>query len=104
MWIFNFVLFLIFVFAAGILFFFNQGATVQHLSLFFKEFNQLPLTYLLLETFLAGAVWAFLFSIAMEIRLRLKNRKYKKKAKSLQKEVDKLRTESIENVDLPEEE
>ncbi|MBN1754631.1 LapA family protein [bacterium] len=104
MWIVNFLLFIIFIIAAIGLFYFNQGATINNLSIGFREYEHLSLNFILLETFLAGAVWAFIFSIIQEIRLRLRISKINKATKKLQSEIERFRLSAVRDLDVTGEE
>ncbi|MBN2542293.1 LapA family protein [bacterium] len=103
MWIFNLILFFIFIVAAVALFYFNQGAVLDNLSLGFKDYKEISTNFVIFETFLIGAFWAFLFSVVQEIRLRIRISKLKKANKRLHAELNQSRTKPLDDINLEEE-
>ncbi len=103
MWILEFMLFLIALIIMAAVVIFNGAAEIETFSLGFTEFNGILLSLVVFVTFLAGAFWAFLFAIIMDIKLRLNVSKYKKQAERLKQELNRSRTKPIEDVSISEE-
>ena len=68
----------------------NSG-TVVDIHLFTRELKNVPVTLLMVESFVAGIVLAFIVAIYDHVRLRARLRKKEREVETLTKEIGALR-------------
>jgi uncharacterized membrane protein YciS (DUF1049 family) len=74
----------------------QNGSTLVSFHLLGKEFPQISLTLVIIESIVVGMAFAFIISVVSEIRLRGILRRRVREVKSLQDELGSLRKSAVE--------
>lgn len=104
MWIVHVILLILLAIAVFVFTSFNAGRVVDIISLGFGDYTDVPLNLVVIESFLAGALWALVVFLFIQISTRIKIAQLKKMNRRMQEELDTLRMIPLEDIPLSEDE
>ncbi|MFP4458588.1 MAG: LapA family protein [Candidatus Zixiibacteriota bacterium] len=86
---------------AGVYFYaLNLDQMVDRLDLAFSSFDDIPLFIIVFGSLGVGIFWSLLIFLIQEIRLRLKLMQVRSENKKLRKELDMLRMQPLQEIDI----
>jgi len=96
------ILVIIFVFAVIAISILNQTEIIGKISLGFTELENVSLVLVLIETFVIGFLYATIAYLLQSLSGRVTIRRYRRKIKELESELEAMRNLPLEDIDIEE--